>query len=75
MQDIASNPEFSQKAMAARQSSLVASQLFMLKTAVGHLRNAQNGLDVEWTDVGKLDRSEYLSAAIQSLEIFLTNEK
>lgn len=53
-QDIALNPEFPPKAAVARQSSLVNSQLFMLKNAVGHLRNAYNGLDVEWTDVGKL---------------------
>lgn len=36
-----------------RQSSIVAGQLFTLKNAVGHLRNAYNGMDVEWTDVGK----------------------
>lgn len=40
-------------AAAPRQNSLVAGQLFALRNAVGHLRNAYNGLDVEWNDVGK----------------------
>lgn len=51
--DINSNPEFATMAAAPRQNSLVAGQLFALRNAVGHLRNAYNGLDVEWNDVGK----------------------
>lgn len=34
----------------SRQSSLVSNQLYYLKTAVNRLRNAYNGLDVEWSD-------------------------
>lgn len=53
VQDIASNPEFPSKNQQQRQNSLVAAQLFALKNAISNLRNAYNGLDVEWNDVGK----------------------
>lgn len=51
--DQGTNPEFASTVGPPRQSSLIAGQLFALRNAVGHLRNAYNGLDVEWTDVGK----------------------
>ncbi|XP_037049741.1 glypican-4 [Bradysia coprophila] len=49
--DQGTNPEFTSTVGPPRQSSLIAGQLFALRNAVGHLRNAYNGLDVEWTDV------------------------
>lgn len=51
--DQGTNPEFTSTVAPPRQSSLIAGQLFALRNAVGHLRNAYNGLDVEWTDVGQ----------------------
>lgn len=51
--DQGTNPEFTSTVGPPRQSSLIAGQLFALRNAVGHLRNAYNGLDVEWTDVGQ----------------------
>lgn len=53
VQGIAANPEFPTHNAAARQSALVAQQLFALRNAVNNLRNAYNGLDVEWNDVGE----------------------
>lgn len=35
-----------------QQKNMVTSQLYYLKTAVSNLRNAYNGLDVEWPDQG-----------------------
>ncbi|KAJ6635212.1 Glypican-4 [Pseudolycoriella hygida] len=49
--DHATNPEFSSNTNQPRQSSLIAGQLFALRSTNGHLRNAYNGMDVEWTDV------------------------
>lgn len=43
--------------MSSKHSSLVAGQLYTLRTAVGNLRNAFNGQDVQWNDVGKLSAS------------------
>lgn len=52
------NPEFptvvQTSSTTIRQKGIVADQLFVLKTAVNHLRNAYNGLDVEWSDQGKI---------------------
>lgn len=47
------NPEFTQTSSNTRQSSIVAAQLYTLRNAIGQLRNAYNGHDVEWSDVGK----------------------
>ena len=44
------NPEFPTASTSTRQSSIVASQLVALRTAINHLRNAYNGLDVQWSD-------------------------
>mgnify|MGYP004599983233 CR=1 FL=1 len=47
------NPEFPSNPSTIRQTSTVATQVHFLKNAINHLRNAYNGLDVEWTDPGK----------------------
>lgn len=47
------NPEFTQTSSNTRQSSIVAAQLYTLRNAIGQLRNAYNGHDVEWSDVGE----------------------
>lgn len=48
------NPEFpSSNNGNAKQSHLVAQQLFTMKTTISHLKNAYNGNDVEWSDSGK----------------------
>ncbi|CAO1419499.1 unnamed protein product [Diamesa hyperborea] len=45
------NPEFpSSNNGNAKQSHLVAQQLFTMKTTISHLKNAYNGNDVEWSD-------------------------
>lgn len=49
--DQASNPEFQSQSSGRRTATLDA-QLFTLKNAVIQLRNAYNGHDVEWADVG-----------------------
>jgi hypothetical protein len=36
-----------------RPSSLLNEQMFALKTITSKLKNAYNGLDVEWIDIGK----------------------
>jgi hypothetical protein len=46
------NPEFT-TTLTTRQSTIVSQQLFTLRTVISHLRNAYNGMDVEWTDQGK----------------------
>uniref|UniRef100_A0A1A9X327 Glypican-6 n=1 Tax=Glossina brevipalpis TaxID=37001 RepID=A0A1A9X327_9MUSC len=45
-----SNPEFPGNPSKERQISQVATQVFYLKNAVTHLRNAYNGQDVDWSD-------------------------
>lgn len=45
-----SNPEFPGNPISTKQQSSVTAQLFYLKTAISHLRNAYNGQDVEWSD-------------------------
>ncbi|XP_022211281.2 glypican-6 [Drosophila obscura] len=45
-----SNPEFSGNPANTRQTAQMSSQLFLLKNAVSHLRNAYNGQDVEWSE-------------------------
>ncbi|EDW25215.1 GL16644 [Drosophila persimilis] len=45
-----SNPEFSGNPANTRQTAQMSSQLFHLKNAVSHLRNAYNGQDVEWSE-------------------------
>lgn len=50
--DQASNPEFPSQ-LNGRRSSAFDAQLFALKNTVIQLRNAYNGHDVEWADVGK----------------------
>lgn len=50
--DQASNPEFPSQLNGRRPSTFDA-QLFALKNTVIQLRNAYNGHDVEWADVGK----------------------
>lgn len=52
-----SNPEFPGNPTSPKQQSVVAAQLYYLKTAISHLRNAYNGQDVDWSDQG---RSKYL---------------
>jgi hypothetical protein len=47
------NPEFT-STLTNRQSTIISQQLFTLRTAISHLRNAYNGMDVEWTDQGKI---------------------
>jgi len=37
-----------------RPSSLLNEQMFALKTITSKLKNAYNGLDVEWIDIGEL---------------------
>lgn len=49
--DLSSNPEFSSQSSGRRTATFDA-QLFALKNAVIQLRNAYNGHDVEWADVG-----------------------
>lgn len=44
------NPEFPSNPSTIRQTSTVATQVHYLKNAINHLRNAYNGLDVEWSD-------------------------
>jgi hypothetical protein len=36
-----------------RPSSLLNEQMFALKTITSKLKNAYNGLDVEWIDIGE----------------------
>jgi len=38
-----------------RPSTLLNEQMFALKTITSKLKNAYNGLDVEWIDIGELD--------------------
>ncbi|BFF96557.1 glypican-6 [Drosophila madeirensis] len=45
-----SNPEFIGNPANTRQTAQMSSQLFHLKNAVSHLRNAYNGQDVEWSE-------------------------
>lgn len=49
--DQASNPEFPSQ-LNSRRTSTFDAQLFALKNTVIQLRNAYNGHDVEWADVG-----------------------
>lgn len=49
--DQSSNPEFL-SGTGGRRTATLDAQLFTLKNAVIQLRNAYNGLDVEWADVG-----------------------
>ena len=59
--DQSKNPEFPSAANAnARQSNLIAQQLFTLRTTINHLRNAYNGMDVEWTDHGKYNLKYFI---------------
>lgn len=48
-----SNPEFSGNPASARQTAQISTQLFHLKNAINHLRNAYNGQDVDWSEQGK----------------------
>uniref|UniRef100_A0A1B0CKK2 Uncharacterized protein n=1 Tax=Lutzomyia longipalpis TaxID=7200 RepID=A0A1B0CKK2_LUTLO len=43
------NPEFSSSAPAKR-STILDAQLYSLRTSISQLKNAYNGLDVEWSD-------------------------
>lgn len=51
--DMSTNPEFPQSSTSTKQNSIVSNQLYTLKNVVAQLRNAFNGHDVEWTDVGE----------------------
>lgn len=52
-----SNPEFPTPiAPNSRKTTTVEAQLFTLRNAIGQLRNAYNGHDVEWSDVGELNK-------------------
>lgn len=37
----------------SRPNSLLNEQIFALKTITSKLKNAYNGMDVEWIDIGK----------------------
>ncbi|XP_075159917.1 glypican dally-like [Haematobia irritans] len=45
-----SNPEFPGNPSTPKQTSQVAAQVYYLKNAINHLRNAYNGQDVDWSD-------------------------
>ncbi|KAH8259762.1 hypothetical protein KR026_010063, partial [Drosophila bipectinata] len=45
-----SNPEFNGNPASTKQTAQMSSQLFHLKNAINHLRNAYNGQDVEWSE-------------------------
>ncbi|XP_060652005.1 glypican-6 [Drosophila nasuta] len=45
-----SNPEFSGNPASTRQTAQMSTQLFHLKNAINHLRNAYNGQDVDWSE-------------------------
>ncbi|XP_030570986.1 glypican-4 isoform X2 [Drosophila novamexicana] len=45
-----SNPEFSGNPASTRQTAQMSTQLFHLKNAITHLRNAYNGQDVDWSE-------------------------
>ncbi|XP_059219243.1 glypican-6 isoform X2 [Stomoxys calcitrans] len=45
-----SNPEFPGNPATTKQTSQVATQVYYLKNAISHLRNAYNGQDVDWSD-------------------------
>ncbi|XP_023171387.1 glypican-6 [Drosophila hydei] len=45
-----SNPEFSGNPASTRQTAQMSTQLFHLKNAISHLRNAYNGQDVDWSE-------------------------
>jgi hypothetical protein len=45
------NPEVSVD--VNRPNSLVNEQIFALKTIISKLKNAHNGMDVEWIDMGE----------------------
>lgn len=38
---------------STRFSNLISQQLYKLRAVNNHLRNAFNGMDVEWSDQGK----------------------
>lgn len=48
-----SNPEFNGNPASTKQTAQMSSQLFHLKNAINHLRNAYNGQDVEWSEQGE----------------------
>lgn len=45
------NPEFPNN-MPVRRSTILDAQLYSLRTSISQLKNAYNGLDVEWSDQG-----------------------
>ncbi|ALC44598.1 dlp [Drosophila busckii] len=45
-----SNPEFSGNPASTRQTAQISTQLFHLRNAINHLRNAYNGQDVDWSE-------------------------
>ncbi|XP_033149623.1 LOW QUALITY PROTEIN: glypican-6 [Drosophila busckii] len=45
-----SNPEFSGNPASTRQTAQISTQLFHLRNAIIHLRNAYNGQDVDWSE-------------------------
>ncbi|XP_017956717.1 glypican-6 [Drosophila navojoa] len=45
-----SNPEFNGNPASPRQTAQISTQLFHLKNAISHLRNAYNGQDVDWSE-------------------------
>lgn len=49
--DQSANPEFPSQ-QGGRRPAMFDAQLFTIKNAVIQLRNAYNGHDVEWADVG-----------------------
>lgn len=69
--DLASNPEFPSQVNNRRLATFDA-QLFTLKNSVIQLRNAYNGHDVEWADVGMYHWHIFFSYIAISLEL---NEK
>lgn len=52
--DQTSNPEFPTPITPnVKRAHTVENQLFALRNSIGQLRNAYNGHDVEWSDVGE----------------------
>ncbi|XP_030386316.1 glypican-6 [Scaptodrosophila lebanonensis] len=48
--ELGTNPEFSGNPASTRQTAQISTQLFHLKNAINHLRNAHNGQDVDWSE-------------------------
>lgn len=70
--DQSSNPEFLSQ-QSGRRPAMFDAQLFTIKNAVIQLRNAYNGHDVEWADVGTY--SKHLETLLNWSFVFLKINK